>query len=60
MTNVKIDRDMLVDELYNLRKYIPVDNDDALRYIARIVDLVLKAPAIESKSQYPRISVRNS
>jgi len=59
-TNIKIDQQMLIDELYNLRKYISVDNDDAQKQLMKIVDLVLKAPLVDSTARFPRTrGIRN-
>jgi hypothetical protein len=59
MTLIKIDRDMLVDELYQLRALIPlVEGDDAKQKLMEIVQLVQQAPVSETAAAYPRPRMR--
>lgn len=59
MVNIKIDREMLIQELYELRSVIPhEDSEDAKKKLMEIVMLVQNAPVDESKANFPRIIAR--
>lgn len=56
MVNVRIDREMIIEELYALRALIPVEAYEAKAKVSELVSLVQNAPNDEKKSNYPRIS----
>lgn len=58
MVIIKIDRDMLLDDLYVLRSHIPVENEEARVKLKEIIDIVSHAPVDDNKSTLPRINAR--
>ena len=58
MVLIKIDRDMMISELYRLRSLIPLEADEAKDYLATIIDMVTHAPLDKGGANYPRIGVR--
>lgn len=59
MANIQIDQEMLIQELYHLRSFIPVEEEEAKNYLDKIVQMITYAPLLTTKAQYPRISVRH-
>jgi hypothetical protein len=55
MTLVKLDRDMLIADLYMLRAQVPADSKEAKQMIADLVELISKAPLCETGANYPRM-----
>jgi hypothetical protein len=58
MVGIRIDRDMLTEDLLALRALIPVDNEEARKKLREIMDVVAAAPTDEKKAQFPRINSR--
>ena len=54
MVLIRIDRDMLVEELYTLRGLIPIEEDAARLKLDQMVTMVANAPIDEQKAQFPR------
>jgi hypothetical protein len=53
---VRIDKQLLVEEIYKLKKHIPVECEDAREILKEILDYVNTATPIEStKNNLPRI-----
>jgi hypothetical protein len=61
---VKIDRDMLLVELYSLRAEVmnistdPKETESARKKIDELINLISLAPSSDNNSSFPRISVR--
>jgi hypothetical protein len=56
MPLVKLDRDMVVEDLYRLRSLIQPENDEARRAVMDLVDVVTKAAlAEENTGSFPRL-----
>ena len=56
MTHITIDRDMLINDLYDLRAMIPSgpDGGDSRKRVDDIIRMVSYAPLSEQKSNFPR------
>ena len=58
MVLVKIDRDMLIEELYRLRASLPEESsEETRRQLDSLVNLIQNAPVSENKANYPRIRI---
>jgi hypothetical protein len=61
---IKIDRDMIVTELYQLRAVVsnistdPKETEDARKKIDELINLISLAPTSENNSSFPKISVK--
>jgi stage III sporulation protein SpoIIIAA len=60
MVLIKIDRDLILEKVYECRGKIEVTNKDALEIIDKLMDLIIHAPESENKSNYPTIRVRRN
>lgn len=58
MVIVRIDRDMLIEDILAIRALVPVENDAARDRIDKLIALVSSLPSDENKAQFPRASVR--
>ena len=56
MGYVKIDRDTILDKIYECRGKIDFTNKEALELISQIVDIVVHAQE-DNKSKYPTIRI---
>ena len=56
MPIVKIDRDTVLDKIYELRGTIDPENRDAAKKIVELVELISKSP--DAENEYPRIRIR--
>lgn len=54
MPFITIDRDVLIDKIYEFRGQIEPDNKEAQKKIEELISLIASAP-LEEKSAYPRI-----
>ncbi len=57
MPIIKIDRDMLLDKIYEGRGKVDFTNKEALDIIKEIVDLIIHSPEADSQSMYPKIKI---
>ena len=55
MATKKIDADLIIQELYALRPYIDVSNEEAIKRWERIVELILHAPSDEVGTRFPKM-----
>ena len=58
MPVVKIDRDIVLDKIYECRGKIDFTNTEALKKISELVDLIVHAQDAENQAQYPTIRIR--
>ena len=58
MVQIKLDRDMLVEELYSLRALIPTEINEANTKLMDIILLVQNAPVDTNQASYPKINGR--
>ena len=58
MIFIRIDREMLLEDLYKLRSLIAVEDDEARKTLSEIIGIVTSAQTDEKKSQFPRINGR--
>jgi hypothetical protein len=58
MPYIKVDRDTILDKIYECRGKIDFTNVEALKIIGELVDLIIHSPQTESQAAYPKISVR--
>lgn len=56
MPIVKIDRDAILDKIYECRGAIDHKNKDALKKIVELVEMISKSP--DAENEYPRIRIR--
>lgn len=57
MPFIKVERDYLLDKIYECRGQIDFSNADALKKLSEIVDMIVQAPLSESQANYPRIKI---
>ncbi len=57
MPFIRIERDMLIEELYSVRAAIPTECDDAKTALMKVIQLVQHAPLDEKQSRFPKISI---
>ncbi len=57
MPVIKIDRDMLLDKVYECRGKIDFSNNEAIKVISELVDLIIHAPDSDSQSMLPKIKI---
>jgi hypothetical protein len=57
MPLIKIDRDFILDKIYECRGKIDYENKDALEHIIQLVDLIIQAPLADNQSVYPKIKI---
>jgi len=55
---IRIDREMLIEDLMAIRASIPVENDNARDRLDNLISLITKLPNDEKQAQFPRTSVR--
>lgn len=58
---IKINREMLIDELYEIMGLVPrgeEESEEARRKLVQLVNIVNNAPLAESQAQYPKPSLR--
>ena len=61
---IKIDRDMIVTELYQLRALVtnistdPAETESARKKIDELINLISLAPQSENNSSFPKISAK--
>jgi len=58
MAMIKIDRDFILEKVYECRGKIDVNNKDAMELIDKVIDYLIHAPELENKSNFPTIRVR--
>ena len=52
---IKVDKDTLLDKIYELRSKIDFTNSEALEKITELIDIVVKSPDGENQSTMPKI-----
>lgn len=57
MPLIKIERDMLIDKVYECRSKIDVENEEALKKLSELVDLIVHAPLSDNQAVYPKIKI---
>jgi len=57
MPLVKIDRDYVLDRIYECRGAIDYTNHDALEKLSEIINLIVQAPLAESQANLPKIKI---
>lgn len=55
MNSIKLERDFILDKLYECRAEIDYNNKLALNKLNEIVDIIVQAEVIENKPKYPKI-----
>jgi hypothetical protein len=58
MNLIRIDKNMLIDEILAIRATVSFENEDAKDRIDKLISLISNIPLDEKKSQFPRASVR--
>ena len=57
MPVIKVDRDIVLDKIYECRGKIDFTNKDALKAISELVDLIVHAQDAENQAVYPKIKI---
>lgn len=55
---IRIDREMLVEDVLTIRALIPVENDDAREKIDKLINFLSTLPNDEKQSQFPKPKMR--
>jgi hypothetical protein len=58
MSMIRIDKEMLIEDILAIRALVPVENDDARDRIDKLISLISNLPNDEKKSQFPKSSIR--
>jgi hypothetical protein len=58
MNMIRIDRDMLIEDILAIRAIVSFDNLDAKDRIDKLISLISNLPIDEKKSQFPRTNIR--
>jgi hypothetical protein len=57
MPLVRIDRDYVLDRVYECRGKIDYTNHEALEKLTEIINLIVMAPLAESQANLPKIKI---
>ena len=57
MPYIKVDRDTVLDKIYDCRSKIDFTNTDALKLISELVDIVIHSPQDDNQSNLPKIRI---
>lgn len=57
MPAVKIDRDFVLDKIYECRGKIDFNNKEALKLLSDLIDLIIHSPEAENQGMYPKIKI---
>lgn len=55
---IRIDREMLVEDILAIRALVPVENDDARERIDKLINFLSTIPNDEKQSQFPKPRMR--
>lgn len=58
MSMIRIDKEMLIEDILAIRALVPVENDDARDRIDKLISLISNLPNDEKKSQFPKSNIR--
>ncbi len=55
---IRVDREMLVEDILAIRALVPVENDDARERIDKLINFLSTLPNDEKQSQFPKPRMR--
>jgi hypothetical protein len=55
---IRIDREMIIEDIMAIRALVPVENDDAREKIDKLINLLSTLPNDEKQAQFPKPSMR--
>lgn len=55
---IRVDREMLVEDILAIRALVPVENDDARERIDKLINFLSTIPNDEKQSQFPKPRMR--
>jgi hypothetical protein len=58
MSMIRVDREMLVEDILAIRALVPVENDDARERIDKLINFLSTIPNDEKQSQFPKPRMR--
>jgi len=58
MTFVRINREMLVEDIMSIRASVPVEYEEARDRIDKLISLISNLPNDEKQSQFPKAKIR--
>ncbi len=58
MSMIRIDREMIIEDIMAIRALVPVENDDAREKIDKLINLLSTLPNDEKQAQFPKPSMR--
>jgi hypothetical protein len=58
MNFIRIERQMLLEDILAIRALVPVENDDARDRIDKLISLINNLPNDEKQSQFPKPKIR--
>lgn len=58
MTFVRINREMLVEDIMSIRASVPVECEEARDRIDKLISLISNLPNDEKQSQFPKAKIR--
>jgi len=58
MSMIRIDREMIIEDIMAIRALVPVENDEARERIDKLINLLSTLPNDEKQAQFPKPSMR--
>jgi hypothetical protein len=58
MSMIRVDREMLVEDILAIRALVPVENNDARERIDKLINFLSTLPNDEKQSQFPKPRMR--
>jgi hypothetical protein len=58
MSMIRIDIEMIIEDILAIRALVPVENDDARERIDKLINLLSTLPNDEKQSQFPKPNMR--
>jgi predicted translin family RNA/ssDNA-binding protein len=55
---IRIDREMIIEDIMAIRALVPVENDEARERIDKLINLLSTLPNDEKQAQFPKPSMR--
>ncbi len=57
MPVIKMDRDIILDKVYECRSKIDFSNNEAIKAIGELVGLIIHSPESDNQSMFPKIKI---
>jgi hypothetical protein len=58
MSMIRLNREMIIEDILSIRASVPVENDEAREKIDKLISFLSTLPNDEKQSQFPKPSMR--